>query len=285
MKKILLTSFFLICAIAPPCNAEEYICNNNVICPSYEDSYSSEEIYIRYAFGIIQNELFRTKYSNIPITGLVKGFYKNRNLMFEVNVKEGKLDGISKFYNEKGEIEREVFYNSGEKNGATKFYDESGHLKNGVFKLFYDNGQCGFEGFYVDGELKSEKRYYRKGYLKSEKENGVQREYYEDGKLKSEKNYQEGKKHGIQREYFNGLRGHHLEREENYKNGKKEGTQKSYRENGELMLEITYVDGIADGKLKQYWNGKLQYECFYRKGEREKCKLYTSDGELYKEFK
>ncbi len=76
----------------------------------------------------------------------------------------------------------------------------------------------------------------------------------------SERNYKEGKKEGIQKNWYeNGQ----IMYESNYKKGKKEGIQKGWYDNGQLWYEFNYKEG-----KQQYWyfNEQIWYEENYKEG-------------------
>jgi hypothetical protein len=112
----------------------------------------------------------------------------------------------------------------------------------------------------------------------------IHREYYPDGKLRLEVLYKNGKKHGIETQWYdhskrcpmiekyfnNGLLDGpviHYDKNcnktmiENFKNGIKEGWEIEFHENGNLKAEGYYRKGYLDGMFKVYdKNGKFLYE-------------------------
>lgn len=119
----------------------------------------------------------------------------------------------------------------------------------------------------------------------------IHREYYPDGKLRLEVLYKNGKKHGIETQWYdhakrcpmiekyfnNGLLDGpviHYDRNcnktmiENFKNGIKEGWEIEFHENGNLKAEGYYRKGYLDGMFKVYdKNGKFLYESRGFKGD------------------
>ena len=87
---------------------------------------------------------------------------------------------------------------------------------------------------------------------------------------------EEGKKHGIERHYFedNGQLSFEIE----YVNGKKNGIERIYHHNGELSSHCRYKDGQRHATMKCYneagelWrtviyqNGRMGKEIFYKDG-------------------
>ena len=97
---------------------------------------------------------------------------------------------------------------------------------------------------------------------------GVSRTYYDDAKTNLRQEYfaNVGKIEGIYKSYWeNGQ----LEVEVNYINGLMNGIYKSYWNNGQLWEEVNYIDGKKEGIYKSYYqNGKLWQEVNYIDGEK-----------------
>ena len=96
------------------------------------------------------------------------------------------------------------------------------------------------------------------------KKHGIAKRYYENGKLASEIPYKNGERHGVQKWYYeNG----NLRYEIPYKNGKPHGVEKEYYENGNLWYETPYENGEWHGVEKAYYeNGNLQAQVNYENG-------------------
>jgi antitoxin component YwqK of YwqJK toxin-antitoxin module len=103
-----------------------------------------------------------------------------------------------------------------------------GNLKNGkqdgVWKLYYENGQVKQEQNFKDGEA-----------------DGLWKDFYENGKLMREANYKNGEDNGLHRSW---LENGKLNSEENYKDDLFDGLQKYYYPNGRLQIEQNWEDGI-----------------------------------------
>jgi len=87
---------------------------------------------------------------------------------------------------------------------------------------------------------------------------------YKNGKLKRAGSYKNGKREGVNKEYFKNGK---LEDSVTYKNGKKEGPFKSYFENGQLSTSTTFKNDKHNGIYKNYYkNGKIKFEASYNNG-------------------
>ena len=99
---------------------------------------------------------------------------------------------------------------------------------------------------------------------KNGKKHGVQKAYYENGKLMREIPYKNDKIHGVAKGYYESGK---LASETPYQNGKKHGVEKAYYENGNLRYEAPYQNGEIHGIAKRYYeNGNLQAQATYENG-------------------
>ena len=96
------------------------------------------------------------------VTGTVKEWHENGQLVFEANFKDGKKVGVQKGWHENGQLWGEGNYKDGKKDG--------------VFKRWYENGQLRYEWNFKNG-----------------KEDGVQKGWHENGRLRYDGNYKDGK--------------------------------------------------------------------------------------------
>jgi len=101
-----------------------------------------------------------------------------------------------------------------------------GGKKEGLHKVWFENGQLESEGTFKDGNKE-----------------GVHKLWYENGQLKIESTYKNGEIDGLFREWHSNGQ---LSREGTYKDGKKEGVHKDWHSNGQLSREGTYKDGSCD---------------------------------------
>ena len=150
-------------------------------------------------------------------------------LLFEGEVKNGKLNGKCKEYNFK-KLKFEGEYLNGKRNGKGKEYDYDEKLK--------------FEGEYLEG-----------------KRNGKGKEYYNNGTLEYEGQYLYGERIGFGKEYFiNG----NLLFEGEFK-GRQKWTGKGYDSQQNVAFEIK--DGNGYMKYYEPYCGKLSCEGNYKNGE------------------
>ena len=236
---------------------------------------------------IERNDVYYTKDTNQPYSGPVFKLYHDIGRIKEQGYLEnGMKTGLLIEYfptqsQEKGSIRSEFNYTNGKKNGIYKvYYDDgiiykSGSYKDGkldgLIKTYYIEGTLEYDNFSIG---KHEKTY------KDGKLHGLLRIYSGDGTLKQERTYKNDKLEGPFKDYFLG----ELQEEGTYKNGKKDGPYKlfHYLSNGELQEEGTYKDDLRDGPFKSYHdNGQLKSDGNYYMGKKNGfVKSFNSKGQI-----
>ena len=165
---------------------------------------------------------------------LVKTYFKTGELKAETHYLDGSRDndkpgiknGIEKVYYQMGAMAYQVNYINGKRDGALIWRDKQGRK---LSEVHYDHGKIvGDEKIFFakSGHLKHIAHY------ENDKKEGLQKEYYDNGQLALVVNYVHGKKEGLQKEYtYDGK----LFSTVNYKNNYKEGLQKWYDANGKVV--------------------------------------------------
>ncbi|MCC6599721.1 MAG: toxin-antitoxin system YwqK family antitoxin [Crocinitomicaceae bacterium] len=240
----------------------------------------------RYVGKIIDKKFFRQK------QGSWKFYDAGGTLRSEENYKDDLLDGTCKYYYENGKLVSVVQYISGVKNGPFTDYFDSGkkqyegtHLNNdydGAFKAWNAHGSIEREGKYVKGHTDGNWYYYDASgvpeytilykmgtEIRRKYENGTYTLYYDDGIPKSEYSYDDGKRNGTFKEWFDigkfvqvpgtkedleigiayreKLEGTQVKVEGDYLDDHLEGTVTYYLENG----RIEKIEVWEDGQLKE----------------------------------
>ena len=168
--------------------------------------------------------------------GIWKEYDCLRGLIYEGKYLRGKRNGEGKEYNRFGKLIFEGNYLFGKKNGKINEY--------------YDFGKIKFEGEYFFGT-----------------KNGHVKEYYDNGKIKFEGEYLYGKK-------WNG-KGYDNKGNIIYELEKGKGIVKKYNDFNRLIFEGHYINGIENGKGKEYYNnGNLKFEGEYYNGKKWNGKGY-----------
>jgi antitoxin component YwqK of YwqJK toxin-antitoxin module len=101
-------------------------------------------------------------------------------------------------------------------------------------------------------------------YLDGKEFTGISFDIHSNGQLKFERSYKNGRKNGLNKQWFeNGQ----LRIETNYKNGKRDGLDKMWYENGQLNYVWKFKDGVEDGIQKTWYeNGQLLAIWEYKDG-------------------
>ncbi len=127
--------------------------------------------------------------------------------------------------------------------------------------LSYDEktGILTHKTFHKDGKtLHYIRSYNAKGQL-----SGSMAQYKEDGSPVIEYNYKDGKKNGLQTDYFP-----QETREETYKNGILDGAFRVKDKTGQMVMEGFFINGKEDGQFTEYdKNGKVITSETFKNGE------------------
>ena len=104
-----------------------------------------EKDYIKYEKNI-------TYYKGLPYSGEIFANYKNDQLEFKGNFKDGKRDGLFEWYYKNGQLKKKQNFKDGEKDGLFEWYSENGQLER---KRNYKDGKrdgTGDDRVYKDGK-------------------------------------------------------------------------------------------------------------------------------------
>ena len=213
-------------------------------------------------------------YNGEPLTGVFFRNYKS-GVRAEFNFKDGKLDGLFELFYENGQLKEEKNYKEGKYNGLQEKYDENGKLE---YKAYYKNDKIdGIEMQYVGEGILLKKSNYKDG-----KKDGLT-EFYENGEISQRINYKNNTGYFIDGvfELINDA-GTAVGRIVTYKDGKKDGLEEVFYENGQLSRKSNYKDGKKDGLFQLYYeNGQLLRQTYYTEGEKDGLfESYHENGRL-----
>jgi uncharacterized protein len=230
----------------------------------------------------------KTSINRYDRTGLKNGtwktFHENGKLKEESYYKNGKLNGYVKQYDEKGKMLSSVRYMDGELYVEAEKPDERVVIKREVFA----NGQVKSTGGYIGetpvgqhmffdqrGEILETKRYNQTGQLLSKgvldtkgQRQGEWTFFYLSGKTRSIGNYRNDRRQDDWVFYHeNGQ----LEQKGTYdRRGRASGQWTWYHDNGNILREEFYTDGVEDGQSTEYTrNGEIVSKGKYIEGIRE----------------
>jgi len=146
--------------------------------------------------------------------GTEKTFFPSGNLMSVENFKDGKRHGVYRRYHDNGELWSEQYFDEG------SLLDEQGKPFNGLYQMYWKNGNVCTEANVKDGYI-----------------DGLSKMYFENGNLNTVENYKDRKRNGDFKAYYeNG----NLYQEGYYRNGNLEGVFVIYDENGKKMYTRLY---------------------------------------------
>lgn len=182
-----------------------------------------------YSSGELKSE---GEYINNRRNGKWKFYFKSGKLEQEGTYNKGKANGLWKWFYENGQIEREENFLNGKEEGQMIEYNSDGKI---ITKGEYLDGYEEGEWFYHVGDH-TETGIYRAGIME-----GIWKHYYENGKIRYEGNYILGNPDGRHRQYYDNGK---LKEDGYYSVGKKDGNWKKYDNAGNLIMLITYENGV-----------------------------------------
>lgn len=197
-----------------------------------------------------QVEYKKTKYPNGNIK--MEGYFEAGKPVGEVKRyhENGKLQGIQKF-DENGNSTAEVYAGDGTLSAIGHY---EGHKKVGVWSYFASTGYLFMLENYVDGLRQGEslvfsadstileRLFYVDGLL-----DGERIKYYPYGNVMSKYTYKGGVLEGPYQYFFESGT---LGEEGNYKAGKKDSIWKTYDVESLEVLEVNYIDGVAENQAE-----------------------------------
>lgn len=230
-----------------------------------------------------------------------KLFYEEGKLMYEGQLKDGKMNGKGKLYRNDGSLWYDAEFQSDEVTGWGTMYfdgdffgeDRTGEiitgqftrgLPNGVVRKYDDSGLLKYEGQEVFGSLTGKGKLYIQG--RPRYEGGMKDgyfsghgKYYVGGKLKYEGDFVKSMEDGYGKEYD---KKGSLVREGEYKQGRQEGKGFMYYPSGAKSYEGSFLRGARSGAGKQYYeNGQLKAEGQYEQDLLVNGTYYYENGERY----
>ena len=235
---------------------------------------SNGPIWLKTCYEEFEGEDIDDKHWN----GKYKVFNQKDEIKINGEIKNGSFNGIAKIENKEGEL-IEVEY----KNGKI-WTGNTEDFKKDIFFYFNSVPFDRTDTYYFKGDFLEGKRWKGEGkelypnkmvefegeYDKGERIKGI--EWYEDGLIKYVGDYLDGK-------YYNGYAFNETG-EEIYEIKEGKGLPKEFEKYG-YRYEGEYLNGIKNGKGKEYYKERLIFEGEYLNGKRRKGKEYhITDGYL-----
>ena len=238
---------------------EEYKNNEaNGISLSFQDSgMSSRNINFEFV-----NDTIRKKDPSNPRLEHLIIYDEDGKLASIGDLLNNQKSGTWKEFAKNGSVRKLIDYQQNQKNGAYYLFDENG----GIIE------EANYKNEALEGKRVQYKLHGKKGKRKDE------RVY----KPKMVEHYQNGKLHGVFKNYYgNG----ELQESSVYQNGIKNGASFWYHDTGELLSEFEYKDGVLTGASKSYYeNGQVKSESNYINSKlHDLYRSYHENGSLEKE--
>lgn len=186
----------------------------------------------------------------------------------------GKKEGVWKLYYENGNLQDSVFFKDDLLNGSLYSWYSSGQLKS--VKSFKKGKFDGYTVFYEPYGSMNRSMHHKEGVLID-----TMFYYYPNSKVKEIIPYENGKKEGLYKKLFpDGS----LEYSLTYKEGKLNGVKKDYYHNHQLYQEIHLENGKSNGKSTTWYrDGQISSQGNFIEGNRVgKWISYYHDGTIKK---
>ena len=186
---------------------------------------------------------------------------------------DGKLAKYSFHQQGKLEGEAKTFFPNGSPSAIVSFRDGKQH---GLAKRFYEDGQVQEEESYVDGELEGELiRYHADGHraavipFLAGKAHGTAREWFPSGSVRLEQRFVNGALHGDGKNTAVILydEEHHIREIADFREGTAYGTRVQYYPSGKESYRVSYRNGLKNGKERTFGeDGQLLGEGLFNEG-------------------
>ena len=195
------------------------------------------------------------------LEGECKIFYGDGKLQNEATYSDGKIVGIAKAYYPDGQLKEEAYYENGQLEGEVVQYHPNGN-KAAVFP-HHEGKVEGIAMNWFPSGLLNVQRSFTDGQLNGDGKNPALIVYDEARNVVEVLDFRKGLATGLHIRYHdNGVESYRL----NYKNGKKEGKEQFFGEDGTLLGEGLYQDGIPMGKhWRNHPNGTIAYQADFGK--------------------
>lgn len=233
--------------------------------------------------------LIENYFDNI-LHGLCEGYFPSGAVKSRENYAGGKKNGECEYFYDNGRLERSGYWKNDFRDGTWEYFNPEGEqinihtwnygkensgnfddgniksnwtdgMPNGLWEIYYDNGQLCRKGHFISG-----------------RRDGLWEYYNSDGELKGKGLWKDGEKHdGCFVDYHDYCI---LERISNYRNGLQDGYYEEYYF-GELVEKGAYKEGKRSGFFEEYAQGVLVKKGEYLNGvETGLWEFFGNDGEI-----
>ncbi|MBP7102068.1 MAG: hypothetical protein KBA86_02365 [Bacteroidales bacterium] len=189
-------------------------------------------------------------WANNLYNGEYISYYPQGMIKYNSIYKEGELLGISSEYYPNGELKSEIQFEEKDKIGKARYFFPGGKIASeGSVKNNFAVGE--WKSYYYSGNV-----CYISNYNNEGKEAGLWVDYTRDGKIEAQTNYENGKKHGEEIFYYNGI----LMYKNIYKNGILTEIN-TFSPDGKIREKITAENKMFVAKI---YSNELSNDYFYK---------------------
>ena len=238
------------------------------------------------------NKMSNLKYENGKLNGLCKYYYPNGKSRSEITYVNGDEHGVATNYNTSGTVKRKYNVKSDTLNGLYTNYDKGiksdetyynmGEIQ-GPFYYYWKNGELKYNGFYHQGNEQGETKKYRSDgslSLVQKYDNGdyLKATFYNlKGNKEAVKDFTKDGPQTINYKSFPYVDKYSL------KNGKINGKNTRIATNGDVIYDLTYVNGKRNGSCKYHHpSGNLNTESIQKNNKTQGPTTYFDHmGLLY----
>ena len=155
MKKLTATLCLtiLVCLTSNSAWSEGFLCSNlGILCPKTVDKSRTVE----------REGLTYEVNSQTPFTGYTVTKFRNGQMNFKIQYKNGKENGSWVWYHSNGQVNRKGIKKDGKPEGLWLYYHKNGQLSgkgnwqngtwDGLWVNYHENGKLSYKGTYKDGK-------------------------------------------------------------------------------------------------------------------------------------
>jgi len=190
--------------------------------------------------------------------------------------KEGRRQGIWRLYDDEGNLKFTGEYYNGKPVSDFKFYYPNGKTRAVI--THQDSGRIAYaRNYYTNGRLMATGKYI------DQKKDSTWLYYSElDGALSAEEQYKDARKEGTWKTYYPEEGG--VAEEYTYVNDIKQGPWIQYFTDGKVKSKGTYIDDLLEGSFIIYHlNGMVEISGFYKNSVKDGIWVYMKEtGEMEK---
>jgi antitoxin component YwqK of YwqJK toxin-antitoxin module len=229
----------------------------------YETNFKDGEhhgAYISYHDNEENSPAAKGSHANGQKTGEWTEWYPNQQEQSIISYFNGNPQGAAKYFYPSGALQYETVYNNGLHHGPYSSSYDNGDNSQQAAGTHTNNQKSGeWTEWHSNGEIGSVVNYF------AGQRNGPAMYFFGDGRISSKTNFKLEQHHGPYVEYYG-----NFERSLHYKGAHRDnlrfGLWQELAEDGRLISEINYTDGIKNGPATFYrsWDSTIEYTTVFK---------------------